>query len=68
MARTGNSVARRPDRQVHGWEDDWAKGPTANSHGARGDESWSSMQRYSVISENWSNYLGHEGQGHLYFA
>ncbi|MFF3445488.1 hypothetical protein, partial [Streptosporangium sp. NPDC002721] len=26
-----------------GWENDWAKGPAANSHGQRGDESWSSI-------------------------
>ncbi|WP_182879296.1 FG-GAP repeat domain-containing protein [Microbispora sp. H10949] len=33
----------------NGWEQDWAKGPTANSHGQVGDESWSSMQNFRPI-------------------
>ncbi|MFC4529172.1 hypothetical protein [Sphaerisporangium dianthi] len=31
------------DADSSGWQNDWAKGPQANSHGQRGDESWSSM-------------------------
>ncbi|WP_066370011.1 FG-GAP repeat domain-containing protein [Herbidospora mongoliensis] len=32
-----------PDPDGDGWRDDWAKGPTPNSRGKVGDESWSSM-------------------------
>ncbi|WP_214105773.1 FG-GAP repeat domain-containing protein [Acrocarpospora catenulata] len=38
-----------PDPDGDGWQDDWAKGPNANSHGQKGDESWSSMQNYRPI-------------------
>ncbi|SDM86128.1 hypothetical protein, partial [Nonomuraea jiangxiensis] len=31
------------DPDSNGWENDWAKGPAANSHGQRGEESWSSI-------------------------
>ncbi|GAA2670109.1 hypothetical protein GCM10010412_048910 [Nonomuraea recticatena] len=31
------------------YQEDWAKGPSANSHGQVGDESWSSMQNYTPI-------------------
>nr|WP_062330613.1 VCBS repeat-containing protein [Herbidospora sakaeratensis] len=34
---------------AQGWEQDWAKGPTPNSRGKVGDESWSSMQGYQPI-------------------
>ncbi|MEV7008793.1 VCBS repeat-containing protein [Streptosporangium sp. NPDC051022] len=37
------------DPDGDGWQDDWAKGPTTNSRGKRGDESWSSMQNYRPI-------------------
>ncbi|MEV0588741.1 VCBS repeat-containing protein [Nonomuraea sp. NPDC050310] len=32
-----------------GWQDDWAKGPSQNSHGQIGDESWASIQNYTPI-------------------
>ncbi|MFI6458733.1 FG-GAP repeat domain-containing protein, partial [Streptosporangium amethystogenes] len=41
-----------PDPDGDGWRDDWAKGPTVNSHGKQGDESWSSMQNYRPIRYN----------------
>ncbi|WP_066361838.1 FG-GAP repeat domain-containing protein [Herbidospora mongoliensis] len=37
------------DPDGNGWEMDWAKGPAVNSHGRRGDESWSSLQDYRPI-------------------
>jgi hypothetical protein len=46
------------DPDSNGWENDWAKGPAANSHGQRGDESWSSMAnnyipiRYDRITDD----------------
>ncbi|MGW2147217.1 hypothetical protein ACWCOT_23150 [Nonomuraea bangladeshensis] len=40
------------DPDGDGWQDDWAKGPTANSHGRVGDESWASMQNYRPIRYN----------------
>ncbi|MEO3863123.1 VCBS repeat-containing protein [Acrocarpospora sp. B8E8] len=39
---TGN-----PD--ANGWENDWAKGPTANSHGQTGFNSWSDLTTYQPI-------------------
>ncbi|MBG0830648.1 VCBS repeat-containing protein [Planomonospora sp. ID67723] len=40
------------DRDGDGWRDDWAKGPTANSHGQVGSESWSGLQSYRPIRYN----------------
>ncbi|GAA1266868.1 hypothetical protein GCM10009677_19000 [Sphaerisporangium rubeum] len=37
------------DPDGDGWENDWAKGPSENSHGQVGSESWSSMQNYRPI-------------------
>ena len=37
------------DPDGDGWENDWAKGPSANSRGQVGSESWSSMQNYRPI-------------------
>ncbi|GIH97710.1 hypothetical protein Psi01_83400 [Planobispora siamensis] len=48
----------------NGWENDWAKGPAVNSHGQRGDESWSSMTsqyipvRYSRIVNDMHSKSG----------
>ncbi|MCT9935392.1 hypothetical protein N5079_34840, partial [Planotetraspora sp. A-T 1434] len=40
------------DPDGDGWQNDWAKGPTANSHGQRGDESWAGMQNFRPIRYN----------------
>ncbi|MCA2191038.1 VCBS repeat-containing protein, partial [Nonomuraea cavernae] len=40
------------DPDGDGWENDWAKGPSANSRGQVGSESWSSMQGYRPIRYN----------------
>ncbi|MFC6081497.1 FG-GAP repeat domain-containing protein [Sphaerisporangium aureirubrum] len=40
------------DPDGDGWQNDWAKGPSTNSHGQVGSESWSSMQDYRPIRYN----------------
>ncbi|GAB1821302.1 hypothetical protein HerbRD11066_44660 [Herbidospora sp. RD11066] len=37
------------NQDANGWENDWAKGPTVNSHGQTGFNSWSEMQGYDPI-------------------
>ncbi|MEO3813416.1 VCBS repeat-containing protein [Sphaerisporangium sp. B11E5] len=49
------------DPDGDGWQNDWAKGPAANSHGQVGSESWSSMQNYRPI--RYKNIVDGGGDG-----